>query len=167
MPENIFLSGEYTWIRPEGEYAVVGLNEYILYDHMEVCSVELPEPGEEIEADGYFCSVETLNGYVEIYAPVSGQIMEINDEVCEQPELINMDPYGPGWLAIIAVDDEVDTDDLGVQSHWWQELRSGRNEPKDRVQDDKILTEICKDHVLEMAGNDGLEGSLANADRNY
>lgn len=128
LPEDLFLSGEYTWIRPEGEYAVVGLNEYILYDHIEVCSVELPEPGEEVEADGHFCSVETLNGYVEVYAPVSGQIMEINDEVYEEPDLINFDPYGPGWLAVIAVEDDLDAESLRVQSHWWQETRKGKGD---------------------------------------
>lgn len=123
MPQNIFLSGEYTWIRPEGDYVVVGLNEYILYDHTEVCSVELPEVGEEVEAEGHFCSVDTFNGYIEVYAPISGQVVEVNDEVLDHPDLINMDPYGPGWLAIVIPDEEMELDVQSLQNQWLRNVR--------------------------------------------
>lgn len=111
LPEDIIIAGEYTWIRFEGNFVVVGLNEHIFYDFEEVCSVELPEVGEFIERDEDFLTVETNRGLVDIYSPISGQVMEVNEEIEEFPDLINIDPYGPGWLCIIEPDEENFTED--------------------------------------------------------
>lgn len=115
LPENIWITDGYTWLRPVGEYTYLGLNDYLLNDYGEVYSVELPEAGEDLETDGHFLTVETEQGLVDIYSPVSGQIMEVNDEVYDNPDLINIDPFGPGWLVIISMDEEISSDEM---NHW-------------------------------------------------
>ena len=105
IPEDIIIAGEYTWIKLNGNYVVVGLNEFIFEDFEEVCSVDLPEIGEFIAQDEDFLTVETNRGLLDIYAPLSGQVVEINEEIEEFPDLINIDPYGPGWLCIIEPDE--------------------------------------------------------------
>lgn len=109
MP-NVIMAGKYTWIRPEGDYLVVGLNEYILHEFGEVASVDLPEVGDEVEEGDDLFTVETYKGMVAVYAPFGGQIIEVNDEIFDTPDLINMDPYGPGWLLILAPNEIIDLD---------------------------------------------------------
>ncbi|MCK4259717.1 MAG: glycine cleavage system protein H [Halanaerobiales bacterium] len=97
--------GKYIWIERDGFYATIGLNEYLIRDFKEVYGVELPEVGEAIKTDDHFLCVETAEGLVAIYAPISGQVVEINNEILDDIDLINCDPYGAGWLVLIEVDE--------------------------------------------------------------
>lgn len=106
IPEGTFHTGLFTWCRAEGDYYFIGLSDALFADYQEVHSVEWPEEGTVFEKDGDFITVETELGYVEIYAPFSGEIYQINDELVGNPELINEDPYGVGWLVLAERYDE-------------------------------------------------------------
>lgn len=105
-PEETIHTGLFTWCRAQGDYYFIGLSGALFNDYREVYSVEWPEEGTVFEKDGDFITVETEQGYVEIYAPFSGQIYQINDELVENPGLINEDPYGAGWLVLAEKYDE-------------------------------------------------------------
>lgn len=105
--KDFVISGKYTWICQKDNYTIIGLNNNILQDGEEVYSIELPEVGQAIEAENYFATVETANGLVEVLSPVSGQIVEINEEILTNLELLNHDPYEIG-IALIDIDEDFD-----------------------------------------------------------
>lgn len=100
IPEGTFPSGLFTWCRSQGEFYFIGLSEAIFADYQEIYSIEWPEEGEYFEEGGDFITVETELGYVEIFAPFTGEVYQINDELMENPTLVNQDPYGAGWLVL-------------------------------------------------------------------
>lgn len=101
----------YLWIQEEGGIVTIGINEDALEDFEEVISVELPAEQEKIDGDTAIGTVETDDGPLDIYSPVSGTVIEINSQVIEDPSLIMEDPYEEGWLIRIEADEDLDDDD--------------------------------------------------------
>ena len=101
----LFRSLRYTkdheWARQEGNRVVVGITDYAQKELGDVVFVELPEVGTTIEAMGTFGVVESVKAVSDLYAPVSGTIVEANTILEDQPELVNASPYGQGWMAVI------------------------------------------------------------------
>lgn len=98
FPETLKYSKEHEWVRVEGHIATVGITEYAQQELGDVVYVDLPEAGEKIVKDDPFGAVESVKAVSDIYAPVSGTVLEINDALPDSPETINEDPYGDGWL---------------------------------------------------------------------
>ena len=109
-PEEYRYSENHEWIRVEDDTAVLGITDFAQSELGEVVYVELPALGATFDAGDEIGSVESVKAVVEIYTPVSGEIVEINDAVAEAPEVINEDPHGEGWLVRIRMSnaDEVD-----------------------------------------------------------
>lgn len=105
--DDVIISGKYTWVCRKDCYTIIGLNNNIIADGQEIYSIELPEVGQAIEAENYFATVETAKGLVEVLSPVSGQVVEINDEILANLELLNHDPYEIG-IALIDIDEDFD-----------------------------------------------------------
>ena len=101
----------YLWVRKEDGVLTIGINEDGLEDFEEITSVELPSEHEKIDEDVVIGTIETDDGPLDIYSPVSGTVLEVNSQVLEDPSLIMEDPYEEGWLIRIEADDDLDDDD--------------------------------------------------------
>lgn len=111
LPEELKYSKEHIWVRVEGGRAVIGITDYAQEELGKVTSVELPEVGDELEQEDSFGSIEARKTVADLYAPISGPILEINEELLENPSLLNEDPYDSAWIAVIAI---VDPEELNL-----------------------------------------------------
>lgn len=102
-PENNLYSKEHTWLKQEGETALVGITFFAQSELGEIVYVDLPKPGLSFKQDEEFGSVEALKTTSDLFMPVSGEIIEINDQLDKKPDLINSDPFGEGWMIKIKI----------------------------------------------------------------
>ena len=100
------------WIREEGSEIVVGISEYAQEQMAEMTFVELPEVGEHVEADAEVAVVESVKAANDVFAPVAGTITAVNEMLVDQPELVNQDPLGKGWIFQMKPDRPEDLDNL-------------------------------------------------------
>jgi len=105
VPEELRYTKEHEWIRVEGDSVVIGVTDYAQNALTDVVWVELPEMGAVVGSMDSFASVESVKSVSEIYAPISGEVIEINDVLEDSPELINEDPYGEGWICKMSISD--------------------------------------------------------------
>ena len=106
VPEELRYTKEHEWIRVEGDLVVIGVTDYAQNALTDVVWVELPELGAVVGSMDSFASVESVKSVSEIYAPISGEVTEINDVLEDSPELINEDPYGNGWICKMSISDK-------------------------------------------------------------
>lgn len=97
-PDDYLYSREHEWIRLEEDCAVLGITEFAQSELGDVVFVELPEPGDVFDADDEIGTIESVKAVAEIYTPVSGEVVEINEELSGRPEIVNQDPHERGWL---------------------------------------------------------------------
>jgi len=105
LPEELLYSKEHLWIRIEGERAIIGITDYAQEILGAISALELPATGDELEQDDSFGTVEARKTVAELYAPVSGLVVEVNTEIVESAEIVNDDPYDGGWLLVIEMSD--------------------------------------------------------------
>ena len=105
VPEELRYTKEHEWIRIEGDSVVIGVTDYAQNALTDVVWVELPEMGAVVGSMDSFASVESVKSVSEIYAPISGEVIEINGTLEDAPELINEDPYGKGWICKMSISD--------------------------------------------------------------
>jgi len=98
VPDNLSYSKDHEWVRVEGDTAVIGITDHAQEQLGDVVYVELPKPGESFSAHESFGSVESVKAVSEIFTPVSGEIAELNESLNDEPEKVNKDPYGEGWM---------------------------------------------------------------------
>lgn len=112
-PDDLKYTRNHEWIRDNDDgTATVGVTDFAQSELGDVVFVELEQPGFEFEKDDEFGTIEAVKTVSDLYAPVSGEITEINDQLDENPELVNDDPYGDGWMVKIKMSDESELDDL-------------------------------------------------------
>jgi len=99
VPNGLYYSKEHEWVRIEGDQVVIGITDYAQKSLHEIVFVELPEVGKKVKQMETIGTVESVKAVSEIYTPASGEITEVNEELAENPEIINKDPYGEGWIA--------------------------------------------------------------------
>ena len=113
MPMNeLRFTPSHCWVRPEGGEWVVGITDYAQEQMEELTFVELPAAGERVSAEEEVAVVESVKAANEVYAPAAGTISAVNDLLVEQPELVNQDAFGRGWLFRMAPDDPTDFERL-------------------------------------------------------
>lgn len=105
LPEELLYSKEHLWIRVEGARAVVGVTDYAQEQLGSISALELPDIGDELDQDDSFGTIEARKTVAELYAPVSGLVVEVNTEVLDSAEIVNDDPYDGGWLLVIEMSD--------------------------------------------------------------
>ena len=98
VPKDLKYSEEHEWVQVEGETAIIGVTDYAQKELGDIVFVELPPIGEHISQSEPFGTVEAVKAVSEIFAPVSGEVIEINEMLENTPQVINQDPYGEGWM---------------------------------------------------------------------
>lgn len=112
VPEDLHYSKDHEWIRVEGEIGVVGITDHAQHELGDVVYVELPKAGEEFAAHESFGNVESVKAVSEIFTPVSGEIAEVNEALQDEPEKVNTDPYGDGWMIKMKLKNPGEVDSL-------------------------------------------------------
>lgn len=97
-PYNYYYTNDHEWVSINDDIATIGITEFAQRELGEVVFVELPEVGQVCDLGDEFCTVESVKAVAEVYAPLSGEVIEVNEAVSDDPELINDDPHGEGWL---------------------------------------------------------------------
>ena len=105
IPNNLRYSEEHEWVKSEGNEVVNGIPHFAQNELGDIVFVELPEVGATIEADEPFGSVESVKTVSELYAPVSGKVVAVNEELSDQPELVNESPYEGAWMVKVELSD--------------------------------------------------------------
>jgi glycine cleavage system H protein len=112
IPKELKYSKDHEWTKAEGKLATVGITDFAQSQLGDVVFVELPVVGATVEAGKAFSVVESVKAVSDIYAPVSGVVVKVNDALTDAPELINQDAYGQGWIAVIEMSDPAELDKL-------------------------------------------------------
>lgn len=112
VPAELKYTKEHDWIRVEGEEAVVGITDYAQSQLGDIVFVECETVGDALEAGETFGTVEAVKTVSDLYLPVAGEVLEFNEELEGEPELVNKDPYGKGWIVKIKISDETELDGL-------------------------------------------------------
>lgn len=105
FPEELRYSKEHVWVRVEGDSAVIGITDFAQEELGAISGVELPDEGDEVEQDDSVGSIEARKTVADIYAPFSGVVLSVNQEVLDTPTLLNDDPYDGGWLVEVTLHD--------------------------------------------------------------
>jgi glycine cleavage system H protein len=112
VPEDLHYSKDHEWVRVEGDQAIVGITDYAQNSLGDVVYVELPKPNEEFAANEPFGSVESVKAVSEVFTPVAGAVVSINESLADEPEKVNSDPYGAGWMIRLKMANPGDVDSL-------------------------------------------------------
>jgi len=112
VPTDLYYAENHEWVKVEGNTAVVGISDFAQDELGDVVFVELPESGDEFEQSEQIIVIESVKTVSDVYMPVSGKIIEVNENLLDNPELINEDPYNGGWLIKIDFDDKDELDEL-------------------------------------------------------
>ena len=112
FPENVKYTKEHEWIRLEGDVAYVGITDYAQAQLGDIVFVDIQAEGETLAADEVFGTIEVVKTISDLFLPVGGEILEQNEALADQPELVNKDPYGEGWLIKMKPDADADFDSL-------------------------------------------------------
>ena len=106
VPEELQYTRSHEWVRTEGDSATIGITDHAQDELGDVVFVELPEVGATFDAGDSFGTVESVKAVSDLYTPVGGEVTEVNEALGDQPEKINEDPYGEGWMVKLRVSDE-------------------------------------------------------------
>lgn len=112
FPEELKYTEEHEWVAIEEDIATIGISDFAQSQLGDVVFVELPEVGDELEAGKPFGVVESVKAVSDVYSPLSGEVVEINEELPDAPETLNTSPYEDGWLIKIRLSDPQELDDL-------------------------------------------------------
>lgn len=110
-PTDLRYTKDHEWIRIDGETGRIGITDYAQQQLGDVVFIDLPEPGSTLTKGEQFGSIESVKAVSDLYAPMSGRVIEVNGTLQDQPESVNQDPHG-AWMIAIAVDDPSQVDDL-------------------------------------------------------
>ena len=112
VPEDLHYSKDHEWVRVDGGEAIIGITDYAQNSLGDVVYVELPKSGDEFAANEAFGSVESVKAVSEVFTPVAGTVTSINESLADEPETVNSDPYGKGWMIRIKMKNPGEVDSL-------------------------------------------------------
>ena len=101
VPEGLYFSKDFEWVKIEGDKVRIGITDYAQKSLREIVYAELPSVGSDVKQDEPYGTLESVKAVSDLVAPVSGTILEVNDEVQSKPETLNEDPFGKGWLLVV------------------------------------------------------------------
>jgi len=112
FPKELRYSDEHEWVKVEGNHVRIGITDFAQSELGDIVFVELPEVGDDIQANEPFGSVESVKTVSELYAPVNGKVIEVNEELDENPEFVNESPYDKAWMIVVEPKDLSEVDQL-------------------------------------------------------
>lgn len=140
FPKKLRYTREHEWVSIEGNQATVGITDFAQHELGEVVFVELPKVGDSVTKDEPFGVVESVKAASDVYAPLSGEVTEINDDLVSSPELINDDPYGDAWLIRIEMSDPAEVEHL-MNADDYKDYVEEDAEAEDLEEEDEDLEE--------------------------
>lgn len=121
VPANLKYSKEHEWVKIEGQQARIGITDFAQDELGDIVFVELPEVGSEVKVNETFGTVESVKTVSDLFAPVSGKVVAINQSLTDAPELVNSNPYEDGWMIVVEMSNPAELDDLldaaGYEAH--------------------------------------------------
>jgi glycine cleavage system H protein len=112
FPENLRYTKDHEWVRIEGDDAIVGITDFAQQELGDIVYVEIETVGKELEAGGVFGTVEAVKTVSDLFLPLTGTVSEVNPNLNANPELVNSDPYGEGWMIKMKITNQSDVDSL-------------------------------------------------------
>ena len=112
FPKELKYSKDHEWLRIEGNNAYIGITEFAQGELGDIVFIDVDTQGEELEKEEVFGSVEAVKTVSDLFMPINGEVLEFNNKLESEPELINSDPYGDGWIIKVSVSDVSELDDL-------------------------------------------------------
>jgi len=137
FPKKLRYTREHEWVLIEGSQATVGITDFAQHELGEVVFVELPKVGDSVTKDEPFGVVESVKAASDVYAPVSGEVTEVNDDLVSSPELINDDPYGDAWLIRVEMSDTSEIEHL-MSAQDYKDYVEEEGEAEEAEVDDEI-----------------------------
>ncbi len=128
IPDDLRYSTDHEWVKVEGKHAVIGITDYAQSELGDIVYIEMPEVGVEVAAEEEITEIESTKTTSPLLAPISGKIIEVNDELKESPQLINEDPYGKGWIAVMTIGSSDDMDALMSAKEYEEFIEEGEEE---------------------------------------
>lgn len=122
IPNELKYTDEHVWVKQEGDNVRIGITDNAQDELGDIVFVELPEADDELAATETFGSVESVKTVSELYAPISGTIVEVNEELEDSPELVNESPYEKGWMAVVKVADKAELEKLLSADQYQEQL---------------------------------------------
>lgn len=111
-PEDLKYHKEHCWVKVSGKRATIGITDHAQESLGDIVYIDLPELDTEVEANGELGEIESTKATAPVISPVSGMVVEVNEDLTDSPEIINEDPYGKGWIAVIEIDDPSEVEEL-------------------------------------------------------
>jgi glycine cleavage system H protein len=111
-PDDLKYHKEHMWVKVSGKKATIGITDYAQDALGDIVYIDLPEVEADVEVNSEIGEIESTKATSSIISPVSGRVVDVNEDLSESPEIINDDPYGKGWISVIEVDDSSELDDL-------------------------------------------------------
>jgi glycine cleavage system H protein len=111
-PDDLRYHKEHTWVKVSGKKATIGISGYAQDALGDIVYIDLPDVDMDLELNSEFGEIESTKATSSLIAPISGRVIEVNEDLSETPEIINEDPYGKGWIAVIEIEDMSELDDL-------------------------------------------------------
>jgi glycine cleavage system H protein len=112
LPKELRYSEEHEWVKVEGDKVRIGITDFAQSELGDIVFVELPEVGDEVTANEPFGSVESVKTVSELYAPISGKVVEVNEDLNDNPEFVNESPYEKAWMIVVEPSDISEVDNL-------------------------------------------------------
>ncbi|KAF0179566.1 MAG: glycine cleavage system H protein [Nitrospirae bacterium] len=125
-PEDLKYHKEHAWVRVSGKKATMGITDYAQEALGDIVYIDLPESDIHVEAGTEMSEIESTKTSSPVIAPVSGTIVSVNEKLADNPEIINDDPYGKGWIAVIEIDDPAELDELMDASDYEQHIEENK-----------------------------------------
>jgi glycine cleavage system H protein len=125
VPKDLRYTKEHEWVRVEGDLAIVGITDYAAHQLGDIVFVELPEIGRMLTQFAAVGVIESVKAVSDLFAPISGEVVETNAELGARPELVNGDPFGQGWMLLIRIADKSQLDGLLDQAAYQDLTREG------------------------------------------
>jgi len=122
-PDDIKYHRDHSWVRVEGKRATIGISDFAQQQLGDIVYVDLPEVDTEVDADSELCEIESTKATSPVVSPITGTVVEVNEDLADSPEIINEDPYGNGWVVVVEMTDPTEVGDLMSKSEYEKFLK--------------------------------------------
>ena len=124
FPENLKYTKDHEWILLDGDTATIGISEFAQRELGDIVYVEVDTEGEELDREEVFGTVEAVKTVSDLFMPVGGEVLEFNEALEDEPELINKDPYGKGWIIKVKITNPEEMNDLLDAAAYWKNIKA-------------------------------------------